>query len=298
MVRLGAENRPANLIRVIPAEENMEESKEGVFGPCALTVAGSDSGGNAGVQADLRTFHAYKVHGCTVFAAMTAQNPRGVTAIHPLPPAFIKAQLDAVLSMYAIKALKTGMLADSAAIEAIAAKLAAYPLIAKVVDPVMVATSGARLIEDGAIATLKSRLLPLATVITPNIPEAEALSGMRISSRADVREAAKRLHGEFGCAVVVKGGHAVGDMEEAEDTLFDGSSFHTATLPWVADPVSTHGTGCSLSAALAAELALGAGLEEAFKGAKECVHQAIANSYWVGEGCGVLGWTSPTRGAR
>ena len=261
--------------------------------PCCLTIAGSDSGGNAGVQADLRAFHAYGLHGCTVFAALTAQNPHGVSAIHPVPPDFVAAQLDAVLGVYAIVALKTGMLADSTAIEVIADRLAAHPAIAKVIDPVMVATSGAKLIADEAIDTLKRKLLPLATVITPNIPETEVLSGLKLTSRAAVREAAKRLQGEFGCAVLVKGGHAVGDLAAAEDTLFDGTDYFTATMPFIEHPVSTHGTGCSLAAALAAELALGHNLKEAVTGAKRYVHQAIAGSYLVGEECGVLGFVRP-----
>ena len=258
--------------------------------PCCLTIAGSDSGGNAGVQADLRAFHAYGLHGCTVFAALTAQNPFGVSAIHPVPADFVAAQLDAVLGVYAIAALKTGMLADIAAIDVIADRLAAHPEIAKVIDPVMVATSGAKLIADEAVGVLKAKLLPLATVITPNIPEAEVLTGMRIACRAEVREAAKRLQGEYGCAVLVKGGHAVGDLAATEDTLFDGTAFSSATMPWIADPVSTHGTGCSLAAALAAELALGRDLRAAVEGAKGYVHQAIATSYLVGEDCGVLGF--------
>ena len=258
--------------------------------PCCLTIAGSDSGGNAGVQADLRAFHAYGLHGCTVLAALTAQNPFAVSAIHPVPADFVAAQLDAVLGVYAIAALKTGMLADLAAIEIIADRLAAHPEIAKVIDPVMVATSGAKLIADDAVAAIKAHLLPLATVMTPNIPEAEALSGMKLKSRADVREAAKVLNGEYGCAVLVKGGHAVGDLAAAEDTLYDGKDFLSVTMPWIADPVSTHGTGCSLAAALAAELAIGHDLKSAVEGAKAYVHQAIANSYLVGENCGVLGF--------
>ena len=261
-----------------------------VVHPCCLTIAGSDSGGNAGVQADLRAFHAYGLHGCTVFAALTAQNPHGVSAIHKVPPDFVAAQLDAVLGVYSIAAMKTGMLADVAAMEVIADRLAAHPEIAKVIDPVMVATSGAKLIADDAVGTLKAKLLPLATVITPNIPEAEVLAGMRLKCRADVHEAAKRLNGEFGCAVLVKGGHAVGDLAAAEDTLFDGSDFFSATLPWIGNPVSTHGTGCSLAAALAAELALGRRLKDALQGAKRYVHRAIAASCHVGEDCGVLGF--------
>lgn len=258
--------------------------------PCCLTIAGSDSGGNAGVQADLRAFHAYALHGCTVFSALTAQNPFGVSAIHAVPPAFVAAQLDAVLGTYNIRAIKTGMLAEPDIIETVAERLAHHPGIAKVLDPVMVATSGAKLIADKAVDALKARLLPLATVITPNIPETETLAGRPITCRAEVREAARRLHGEYGCAVLVKGGHAVGDLAAAEDTLFDGRDFSTCTMPWVEHPVSTHGTGCSLAAALAAELALGRALPQAVAGAKRYVHQSIAGSFLVGKDCGVLGW--------
>ena len=263
--------------------------------PCCLTIAGSDSGGNAGVQADLRTFHAYGIHGCTAFAALTAQNPFGVSAIHAVPPDFVAAQLDAVLGVYRISALKTGMLATADVIETVADRLANRPEIAKVIDPVMVATSGARLIDGAAIDVIKTKLLPLATVITPNIPEAEVLFGRSITSRAEVREAARRLCGEYGCAVLVKGGHAVGDLAAAEDTLFDGSDFSAYTMPWIDRPVSTHGTGCSLAAALAAELALGRALPEAVAGAKRYVHDAIASSYFVGPDCGVLGWVKLPR---
>lgn len=257
---------------------------------CCLTIAGSDSGGNAGVQADLRAFHAYGLHGCTVFAALTAQNPFGVSAIHEVPADFVAAQLDAVLGVYAIRALKTGMLASPGIIETVSDRLRAHAEIAKVIDPVMVATSGARLISEAAVETLKAKLLPLATVITPNIPEAEVLAGREIRCRADVREAARHLHGKLGCAVLIKGGHAVGDLTAAEDTLFDGKDFSSYTMPWVDHPVSTHGTGCSLAADFAAELTLGRDLADAVRGAKDYVHQAIANSYLVGENCGVLGF--------
>lgn len=262
--------------------------KDGIR-PCCLTIAGSDSGGNAGVQADLRTFHAYGLHGCTVFAALTAQNPEGVYAIHGVPADFVAAQLDAVLDTYSIAALKTGMLADPGVIEVVAEKLKARPRISKVVDPVMVATSGARLVGEEAVKAIMDRLLPLATVITPNVPEASVLAGMKIACRADVREAARRLHGMFGCSVLVKGGHAVGDLAEAEDTLFDGTEFSSFSMPWVEDPVSTHGTGCTLAAAIASELTLGRNLKDAVKGAKRYIHKAISNSYLVGPACGVLG---------
>ena len=258
--------------------------------PCCLTIAGSDSGGNAGVQADLRAFHAYGLHGCTVLAALTAQNPFGVSAIHAVPPDFVAAQLDAVLGVYSIAALKTGMLADPAVVEVVAERLGERPEIFKVVDPVMIATSGARLVADAAVEALKKKLLPLAAVITPNLPEAEVLSGMAIGRREDMREAARRLFGMFGCAVLVKGGHAVDDSGVAEDTLFDGKEFFSVSMPVVENPVSTHGTGCSLAAALAAELALGRGLKAAVEGAKAYVHKAIGSSYEVGRDCGVLGF--------
>lgn len=270
--------------------------------PCCLTVAGSDSGGNAGVQADLRAFHAYGLHGCTVFAALTAQNPFGVTAIHGVPADFVAAQLDAVLGVYAIRAMKTGMLADPAVIEAVADRLAAHHEIAKVIDPVMVATSGARLVTDEAMRASCARLLPLATLITPNLPEAEALCGRavcdpnaaRAGDAARAEELARRIYGTYGCAVLVKGGH--GAEASAVDVLFDGREVRTFSLPWVESPVSTHGTGCTLAAALAAELALGHGLAEAVAGAKDVVRRAIAGSYWVGPGCGVLGFVRARNG--
>ena len=251
---------------------------------CCLTIAGSDSGGNAGVQADLRAFHAYGLHGCTVFAALTAQNPFGVSAIHGVPADFVGAQLDAVLGTYDIRALKTGMLAEPEIIETVAERLARHPEIAKVVDPVMIATSGAKLISESAVEMLKARLLPLATLMTPNIPEAESLCGRSGSAR----ELAKDLQERFGCTVLVKGGH--GEGPDAVDVLYDGKDFREFMMPRVENPVSTHGTGCSLAAALAAELALGHDLAAAVTGAKRYVHAAISNSYFVGRDCGVLGF--------
>ena len=251
---------------------------------CCLTIAGSDCGGNAGVQADLRAFHAYGLHGCTVFAALTAQNPFGVSAVHAVPAGFVAAQLDAVLGVYDIRAMKTGMLAEPAIIEAVSGRLARHPEIVKVIDPVMIATSGAKLISDDAIGTLKERLLPMATLMTPNIPEAEVLCGRS----APVREMARDLYGRFGCSVLIKGGHDSG--ADATDVLYDGQSFIEFSLPRIQDPVSTHGTGCSLAAALAAELALGRDMDVAVAGAKRYVYSAIANSYMVGHDCGVLGF--------
>lgn len=268
--------------------------------PCCLTIAGSDSGGNAGVQADLRAFHAYGLHGCTVLAALTAQNPSAVTAILPVPADFVAAQLEAVLGIYAIRALKTGMLADPAAIEVIADRLAGHAEIAKVVDPVLVATSGARLVPEATTAAIVRRLLPQATLITPNLPEAELLCGLavtdpnarRAGTAAHARRLARQLFDTYGCAVLVKGGHGSGAA--ATDVLFTGRAFAEFSLPWIPSPVSTHGTGCSLAAALAAELALGRDLEAAVRGAKAYVHAAIAGSYQVGPACGVLGFAPRT----
>lgn len=262
---------------------------------CCLTIAGSDSGGNAGVQADLRAFHTYGLHGCTVFTAMTAQNPFGVSAIHNLPSDFIAAELDSVLGVYSIRALKTGMLSSPEIIETVADKLVGHDEIAKVIDPVMVATSGARLISEEAVDVLVSRLIPQAAVITPNLPEAHVLAGHTKyagTDRSDTAETAKELarilNGEFGCSVLVKGGHGSGSS--AVDVLFDGSDFSEYSMPWIANPVSTHGTGCSLAAALASELALGRTLKDAVTGAKRYVYESIRKSYLVGPDCGVLGF--------
>lgn len=253
--------------------------------PAVLTIAGSDSGGNAGVQADLRAFHAYKLHGCTVFTALTAQNPFGVSAIHSVPADFVASQLDAVLGVYNIKALKTGMLADPATIEVIADRLAKYPEIKKVIDPVMVATSGAKLVGEEVMSKVKKLLFPLATLITPNLHEAKELVGANISGGAD--QLAKFLFDKYGATVLVKGGHR--EDGRAVDVLFDGKEVREFELPRLENPISTHGTGCTLASAIAAELALERPLPEAIEGAKAFVHRAISTSYFVGNNCGVLG---------
>ena len=280
----GAEKIPVNLIRIIPAEE---KEMNGIRS-CCLAIAGSDSGGNAGIQADLRTFHAYGLHGCTVFAALTAQNPATVKAVHCVPGEFISAQLDAVFEAYSVSALKTGMLATPDAVEAVAEKLSSRPRIRKVIDPVMVATSGARLSSAETAGSLEKLLLPLADLITPNIPEAEMLSSLQIRTRADVKKAAQVLNGLYGCAVLIKGGHS--KESAAEDILFDGEEWASFSLPRIENPVSTHGTGCTLAAAITAELALGGSLKDAISGAKHYVHAAISDSYRVGPNCGVLGF--------
>ena len=261
---------------------SIKEARTATF-PCALTIAGSDSGGNAGIQADLRAFHAYGLHGCTAITALTAQNPRGVRAVHVAPPAFVADQLDAIFEMYGVRALKTGMLATADVIEVVAEKLAARPRVKKVIDPVMVATSGAKLLADDAEAALAERLLPLATLITPNLPE----------TAADLRLAAKTLARKFRCAVLVKGGHSAAGV--AEDVLYDGRRFRAFACPRVKEPVSTHGTGCTLAAAIAAGLALGASLGDAVARAKNYVYEAIKFSYHIGQNCGVLGMPKTRR---
>ena len=237
-----------------------------------------------------------------MFAALTAQNPRGVRSVHPVPCDFIADQLDAVFEMYNIKALKTGMLATAETVETVAAQLRKYPRVKKVIDPVMVATSGARLLADDAVEAMQKLLLPQATLITPNLPEAETLLGVSITNETQMREAAKALSKKFGVAVLLKGGHALHSAlrtpHSALDVLFDGRRFYTFSLPVIAHPVSTHGTGCTLAAALAAELALGASLPKAVAGAKKVVYESIKLSYYIGRNCGVLGmpWANEQKG--
>ncbi len=267
--------------------DEWREDSEGRRQVAALTIAGSDSGGNAGIQADLRAFHVFGVHGCTVLAALTAQNPFGVRSILTPDAAFVADQLDAVLEVYGVAALKTGMLAVPEVIEAVADRLLAYGRISKVVDPVMVATSGAKLLQDDAVEMLKSRLLPLATLITPNLPEAEVLLGRPVSTRGERADAARALADAFGCAVLIKGGHAAG--ASAEDVLFDGQSLRLLSTPRIEDPLSTHGTGCSLSAAITASLACGQTLLDAVVDGKAYVYESIRTSVRVGEVAAVLG---------
>lgn len=257
----------------------------------ALTIAGSDSGGNAGIQADVRAFHTFGVHACTVVASLTAQNPSGVSGVLVPEPAFIEKQLDAVLPAYAIGAAKTGMLATAPVIECVAARMAARRDIPLVVDPVMVATSGAKLLADDAVATVRSRLLPLATLATPNLPEAEVLTGMAIRSRADMLAAARRIRDAAGCAVLVKGGHAAG--ADAADVLVTADGAWWFSLPAIEDPASTHGTGCSLSAAIAASLACGRALPDAVAESKAYVYESIRTSLSVGPAATVLGMPDP-----
>jgi hydroxymethylpyrimidine/phosphomethylpyrimidine kinase len=271
----------------------------------ALTIGGSDSSGGAGIQADLKTFAAFGVFGASAITAITAQNTRGVREVAPLAAGLVAAQIEAVGLDMRLDVVKTGMLATAAIIEAVAAAGAAGRLSPMVVDPVMVASSGARLLEKEALQALQRMLLPLAQVITPNIPEAEALSGCRIGSLDDRRRAAERIHEMGAAAVVITGGHDAHDSPDVVDLLFDGRSHTELRSPRIhlenasidrssveagsAEGVpGVHGTGCAFAAALAACLALGKPLEDAAAHAQRYVGGAIAHSFSVGLGARVL----------
>jgi hydroxymethylpyrimidine/phosphomethylpyrimidine kinase len=252
----------------------------------ALTIAGSDSCAGAGIQADLKTFAAHGVYGTSAITAVTAQNTQGVTAVHALEADVIIAQIEAIAGDIRVDAVKTGMLATAAIVEAVAAAIHTLDLPNVVVDPVMVAKGGDRLLEDEAVAAVKSELLRWALVVTPNAREAEVLADMPINSVDDAREAARRIHALGPRAVIVKGGHLPGP--EAVDLLFDGRVFVEFTGPWI-DSGNTHGTGCTFAAALAANLALGRPLADAVEHAKQYVANAIRHGFAIGHGHGVLG---------
>ena len=252
--------------------------------PTAMTIAGSDSGGGAGIQADLKTFAALGVYGASVITAVTAQNTLRVTGVHEIPTDFICAQIDAVLSDIGADAVKTGMLSSTAIIEAVADKLAARASGPLVVDPVMVAKSGDRLLREDAIDALRTRLLPMATVVTPNIPEAEALTGREIGSADGAKAAARDIVGMGAKAVVVKGGHLDGPPT---DLLYDGVRFQEYAGARI-ETTSTHGTGCTFASAIAAGLAKGLSLEEAVGQAKAFVTEAMRRAFDVGQGHGPL----------
>ena len=250
----------------------------------ALTIAGSDSSGGAGIQADLKTMTMNGVFGMSAITALTAQNTTGVTGIMEVTPEFLEQQLDAVFTDIYPDAVKTGMVSSTDLIKVIAGKLKQYQAKNIVVDPVMVATSGAKLISDDAIDTLKEYLLPLATVITPNIPEAEVLSGSTITSEEDMVAAAKVIYERFGCAVLCKGGHQVND---ANDLLYNANGPVWFAGKRINNP-NTHGTGCTLSSAIASNLAKGDTLEDAVKNAKDYISGALAAMLDLGKGSGPL----------
>ena len=251
------------------------------IGPAkALTIAGSDSGAGAGIQADLKTFSALGVYGSTVITAITAQNTLGVTAVHEIPTEIIAAQLDAVMSDIGAQAAKTGMLSSAEIIQTVAEGVRRHGLEKLVVDPVMVAKSGDRLLREDAVEALRQVLLPLALVVTPNAPEAEVLAGREIASEPDMIEAARAIHALGPRYVVVKGGHLPG---EAVDILFDGRSVERFALPRVPTR-HTHGTGCTFSAAIAAYLARGEEVPAAVWHAKQYLHEALRHAYPIGAG--------------
>jgi hydroxymethylpyrimidine/phosphomethylpyrimidine kinase len=254
----------------------------------ALTIAGSDSGGGAGIQADLKTFAAFGVYGTSAVTALTAQNTLGVAAVAALPADFVTSQIEAVAADIALDATKIGMLATAAVVEAVAAAIQALQLPLVVVDPVLVSSSGERLLDEDGVQTLRLELLPRALVVTPNLPEAEALSGCRIASSNDLRRAAERIHSMGAGAVIVTGGHANPPGNAVVDLLFDGESFTELTTPRLAVPNGLHGTGCTYASAVAAGMALGAPLAVAAARAQKYVAGAIAHAFAVGHGAHVL----------
>jgi len=249
----------------------------------ALSIAGSDSGGGAGIQADLAAFAYFRIHGTTAITAVTAQNPHAVTGIEALSPELVRAQIAAVRAAFPLGAVKTGMLFDTPLIKAVAEALADLGDTALVVDPVMVATSGARLLRETARTALAECLLPLATLATPNLPEAEILLGRPLSDGPAA--AARELAARFGIAVAVKGGHATGDR--VTDFLATPTQLHAFHAPRVA-AVTTHGTGCSLSSAVAACLACGDDLPTAFRRAKAYVLARLRNVWQAGPATAVM----------
>ena len=250
----------------------------------ALTIAGSDSSGGAGIQADIKTMTANGVYAMSAITALTAQNTTGVQGIYEVPPAFLAQQIDSVFTDIRPDAVKIGMVSSASLIETIAERLAHYEANNIVVDPVMVATSGAKLISDDAIETLKARLFPLAAVLTPNIPEAKVLSGMDIASTDDMMAAAERIGKAYGCAVLCKGGHQLND---ANDLLYRDGEFRWFYGKRIDNP-NTHGTGCTLSSAIAANLAKGYDLDAAVERAKAYISGALAAMLNLGQGSGPM----------
>lgn len=252
--------------------------------PIALTIAGSDSGGGAGIQADIKTFSSLGVYAASAITAVTAQDTRRVYSFVEMTPEFVIQQIDAVLGDIGAEAVKTGMLASAPIVEAVADRVKHWGVTNLVVDPVMVAKGGDKLLLDSAVDALKARLLPLALVVTPNIPEAEVLVGRPLKTWEEIKDAAREIHG-FGVAnVVIKGGH-FGDELTATDILFDGEGFRDFSVGWVRT-TSTHGTGCTFASAIAALLAKGENVPTAIAGAKAFVTKALQDAYPIGSGHG------------
>jgi hydroxymethylpyrimidine/phosphomethylpyrimidine kinase len=252
--------------------------------PKALTIAGSDSGGGAGIQADLKTFSAFQVFGMSVLTAVTAQNSVGVTGVHNLPPEFVALQLDAVLDDFGADAVKIGMLSTAGIVRAVAARLGAHRAGPVVLDPVMIAKAGDPLLQPDARQALIEAMLPLADVVTPNLHEAGALADMVVATQTDMEESARRIHRRGPRHVLVKGGHL---EDSATDILYDGRAFTRFPAPRL-ESTNTHGTGCTYSAAIAAGLAQGQPLVAAIGRAKAYVTAAIREGFKSGRGVGAL----------
>ena len=250
----------------------------------ALTIAGSDSSGGAGIQADIKTMTAHGVYAMSAVTALTAQNTTGVTGIMEVTPEFLREQIDDIFTDIYPDAVKIGMVSSSRLIEVIAERLAHYGAANIVVDPVMVATSGARLIGEEAVDTLKERLLPMATVLTPNIPEAEVLSGMDVRTAEDMERAAALIGDTYGCAVLVKGGHQLND---ANDLMYRGGRLKWFRGKRIHNP-NTHGTGCTLSSAIASNLAKGRDLDASVEMAKRYLSLALSDMLDLGRGSGPM----------
>lgn len=248
--------------------------------PVALTIAGSDSGGGAGVQADLKTFAALGVHGTTALTCITAQNPKRVSGIQACSPQIVRQQIEAVVSELRPAAVKTGMLYSTELIRIVVDFFRSHRSFPLVIDPVMVSTSGSRLLKSSAIRMLKKELVPLATLVTPNLDETAILAGHAPRSIEEMRSAARLIHREFGCAVLVKGGH-LRNVAQAADIFFDGDTELLLAAPFTKG-VSTHGTGCTYSAAITAWLARGKSLTQAVELGKEFITQAISQSQFAG----------------
>jgi hydroxymethylpyrimidine kinase/phosphomethylpyrimidine kinase len=257
--------------------------------PSVLSIAGSDPSGGAGIQADLKTFAALGVYGMAVVTALTAQNTVAVTGVYEVPPEFVEAQIDAVFADIVPDAVKTGMLSNAAIIRVVAEKAVAFGFQNLVVDPVMVAKSGDRLLREDAVRALREELIPLAYVVTPNLPEAEAITGRAVETLNDMREAARAIHALGARNVVVKGGHLPG--ETVTDILFDGDRFHEFAGPRVATK-NTHGTGCTFASAIASYLAHGDPMTDAMANAKAYLTGALERAYDTGRGHGSVnhGW--------
>jgi hydroxymethylpyrimidine/phosphomethylpyrimidine kinase len=244
--------------------------------PAVMTIAGSDCSAGAGLQADLKTFQHFGLHGLTAVTCIVSETAHIVRRVDPVDPAMVEDQIRLMLAAFPLSVVKTGMLGSAEHVRRVASVFREHPHIALVVDPVMIASTGACLLEPDAIAIYRNELLPLATVITPNLPEAETLLGVKIPDAAAMEDAVRKLSAEYGCAVLLKGGHLGG--AECVDLLFEGETLHRYSSPRLDAPAS-HGTGCTLAAAVAAGLALGKPLPKAVRNAKAYLNETLATSY-------------------